>query len=90
MTKSTKPTAKDVAEFRNASFALASQISAAMQGTHRTFVVLEALTMLHRQAVSQLPPDAVYDVASQLAGYAGELLHHAPSKTPVGPNHHIH
>ncbi|QIL81769.1 hypothetical protein G7047_19000 [Diaphorobacter sp. HDW4A] len=90
MSTAAKPTPQEIAKFRKESCALAQQIYDALRGTHNACVVLEALTMLHRHAVSQLPPDAVYNVANQLAGYAGELLHHALNKTPVGSNHPIH
>jgi len=68
------PTPEQRAEFRQQAYDMASKIVDALQGEQPSFVVLEALTLVHKFVTSSLPPEVVGYVAMAMAGYAGELM----------------
>lgn len=85
-----QPTDEQRAEFRRLSTELSKRIVASIEGEHPPFVVLEALCMAHRYAVSLVPPELVGYAASGMAAYAGELFKAAlgPQNAPPGTSVH--
>lgn len=53
---------------------MADRLINAIEGKQDTFVVLEALCIVHRFTVSHLPPSLIGPVAIAMATYAGDLL----------------
>lgn len=89
-TTAPQPTEEQRAEFRRLATELSTRIVKSIEGEHPPFVVLEALCMAHRYAVSLMPPDLVGYAATGMAAYAGELLRAslAPQSAPTGTSVH--
>ena len=68
------PTPEQRAEFCQQAYDMAEKIIVALQGEQPSFVVLEALTLVHKFVTSSLPPEVVGYVAMAMASYAGELM----------------
>lgn len=92
MPQATQPTPEQQEQFRLEAQDTANQIVQALQGTRPSFVVMEALFLVHRYTVMQLPPDAISHVAMAVGAYAGELLQHsaALSNPPAGGSAAVH
>lgn len=85
-----QPTDEQRAEFRRRSTELSKRIVASIEGEHPPFVVLEALCLAHRYAVSLMAPHLVGYVATGMAAYAGELLKASLAPQPTPPGTPIH
>ncbi len=92
MPQATQPTVQQREQFRQMAETMAQTIIRALDGPQHTFVVLEALCMVHRVTTLQLPADAVGQVAMAMASYAGELLQQsaALSNPPAGGSCAVH
>lgn len=84
------PTPEQLSEFQRLSLDMGKRIVKAIEGQQSAYVVLEALLIVHRYTVQQLPPDAIGTVSMAVAAYAGELLQAStnPQSVPAGASVH--
>lgn len=83
------PTPAQRSEFQQLAMDMSCQFIKAIEGYQSPYVVMEALLIVHRYTVHQLPPEVIGQVSMAIAAYAGELLQSsastqsAPAGTPV-------
>lgn len=68
------PTPEQREAFRKQALEMAQALIAGIEGPQPPFVVLEALCLVHKYTVSQLPPHLLGQAAMAMAAYAGELM----------------